>query len=261
MPRVPDETQIRAFPHTHHTSLLHSHIEPPRFEVFTHPLIHPAPICSLAMSDAPLNTAMLSALHERIVAVVGDRSYRHIGELTAIHPETVRRYMAGQAPSTEFLTALCRALGVNGDWMLTGRGPMHAADVHSHALREAAPPDLLSALASAVEVLIQRVERLEVFVQTMETRLRAANSSADPSPTHSNSNPLAPDRLTLDGTPANPIAHATTPLPGPGRAKLTLVPDPVARRLGAIVEALPERTPPPHGGTPPRRGGGGGERR
>lgn len=114
-----------------------------------------------------------SPLHERLLAVAGDRTFRHLSELTGTNAETVRRYMTGQAPSVDFLTAICTALGVNGDWLLTGRGPMKSADVQPNALRQASAPDLISAMASTVERLIDRVDRLEVFVQTVEVRVRA----------------------------------------------------------------------------------------
>ena len=55
-------------------------------------------------------------------SAVGDRTYRHIGELTKTHPETVRRYMQGQLPATDFIASLCEALNISGDWLLTGRG-------------------------------------------------------------------------------------------------------------------------------------------
>lgn len=119
----------------------------------------------------------MSDLHQRLTSAVGNRTYRELGELTAVHPETVRRYMQGQAPSVEFLTGLCRALGLSGSWLLTGEGPMHASDAKAAALGEADAPELLSAMAGTLGGLIDRVGRLEGFVQTLETRVRAAKTS------------------------------------------------------------------------------------
>ena len=51
----------------------------------------------------------VSPLHERLLAAVGDRTYRRVGEITSTHPETVRRYLQGQAPSVEFVMSLCSA--------------------------------------------------------------------------------------------------------------------------------------------------------
>lgn len=112
-------------------------------------------------------------LHQRLRGVVGRRSYRELADLTHTHPETVRRYLLGHTPSVEFLTHLCHGLSLNGEWLLTGRGPMKASDVRPEALRDANPSELLSAVAATLERLIQRVERLEAFTQTLEVRLRS----------------------------------------------------------------------------------------
>jgi hypothetical protein len=111
-------------------------------------------------------------LHERLLAAVGKRSYRVIGELTDQHPETVRRYLQGQHPSVEFVSALCTELDLNANWLLTGQGPMRASEVRGQALDNADPRELLSAVANALEQLTFRVDRIEVFVQSIETRLR-----------------------------------------------------------------------------------------
>ena len=147
-----------------------------------------------------------------MAAAVGNRTYRHVAELTGASAESVRRYMDGAPPSAEFLTGLCRALGISGEWLLTGRGPMRAQDVGTHALRQAGAPDLLAALANSVETLIDRVERLEVFVSTMEVRLRGRGPAAvevkpqhgpDPAKT-----PAAADR-------ARAVARAVAKRPSP----------------------------------------------
>ena len=127
-----------------------------------------------------------TALHDRLEAVAGSLTYRNVAELTKIHPETVRRYMQGQAPSVDFLAAICTAMGINGEWLLTGRGPMRANELRKHALKEANAAELLTAVADTLSRLQERVERLEVFVQTLEARLRATAPSppaeAEPKP-------------------------------------------------------------------------------
>ncbi len=115
-----------------------------------------------------------SELHDRLASATGRRSYRELGDMTGVHPETVRRYMQGQSPSVEFLTALCAALGLSGTWLLTGEGPMHAADAKRAALGEAEAPELFTAMAGTLGELIDRVGRLEGFVQTLETRVRGS---------------------------------------------------------------------------------------
>lgn len=121
-----------------------------------------------------------SGMRERLLAAVGERSYRVVSELTGTNHESVRRYLQGQAPSAEFLVAVCRSMGINAHWLLTGQGPMRVEHWKSEALRQADPADLLSAMAAMMEALIDRVERLETFLQTMEARLHAARSHARP---------------------------------------------------------------------------------
>ncbi|MBY0310944.1 MAG: helix-turn-helix domain-containing protein [Phycisphaerales bacterium] len=114
-----------------------------------------------------------SPLHERLKSVVAGQSYRQLGELTGTNAETVRRYVAGQAPSVEFLSAICDKFLINGEWLLTGRGPMRRQEIRKHALQEASAAELLNAMATTLEKLTERVERLEMYLQSLETLLRA----------------------------------------------------------------------------------------
>ena len=119
-----------------------------------------------------------SPLHERLLAAAGDRTYRRMGDLTGTHPETVRRYLQGQSPSVEFISAICSALEINGQWLLTGEGPMKAADAKHHALRHADPGELLSAIAGTLDTLGERLDRLELFVQGLEVRVRGCSKES-----------------------------------------------------------------------------------
>jgi hypothetical protein len=58
---------------------------------------------------------------------------------------------------------------------------MRQSDTAVHVLSEATPSELLAAVADTLERLLERVDRLEIFVQTLETRLRvdARGSAAD----------------------------------------------------------------------------------
>ncbi|MEZ6319339.1 MAG: hypothetical protein R3B49_11415 [Phycisphaerales bacterium] len=121
-----------------------------------------------------------SELHNRLTAAVGDRTYRRIGDLTNTHPETVRRYMQGQAPSAEFLVGICQALGINGNWLLTGQGPRRVEEIRAEALGQADAGELLTAISNTLTTLIERVERLEVFSQTVDARVRALGTLGKP---------------------------------------------------------------------------------
>ena len=160
----------------------------------------------------------MSPLHERMHAVVGHVTYRALSDATGQNAETVRRYMQGQAPSAEFLAALCSRYDVSAQWLLTGDGPMKQSHARAHALREANPAELLSAVALALERLTLRVDRLEVFVQMVEARLRGIGSPADiargGTPRPSLDHAHHPTRDTRD----QPLPQAETP-GGPARAK------------------------------------------
>ncbi|MGD9690537.1 MAG: hypothetical protein AB7K52_12425 [Phycisphaerales bacterium] len=116
-----------------------------------------------------------SAFHERLQAIAGSMSFRELADLTHTNHETVRRYMQGHSPSAEFLQAVCTRFSINGQWLLTGRGPMRTADIRAAALQEARAAELLSATASTIERLQERLDRIEAYVQTMETRLRGGH--------------------------------------------------------------------------------------
>jgi|GEM_PF-1142178 len=119
-----------------------------------------------------MDNVELSKLHERMRLAVGNRSFRAIAEITGHKTETVRRYLTGQPPSIEFVAAFTAAFGLRADWLLTGRGAARVADERKHALKRATPEELLAAVADTVEVIQERVDRIERYVQTLETRTR-----------------------------------------------------------------------------------------
>ena len=95
------------------------------------------------------------AFHDRLNLAVGDTSYRQLGTITETHPETVRRYMQGQAPSAAFMTNLCQNLGISGEWLLSGQGPMRVRDIRTHALKNADANELMGAIANTLTQLIK----------------------------------------------------------------------------------------------------------
>lgn len=120
-----------------------------------------------------------NGFHDRLKAAAGNRTYRKLGELTGTHPETVRRYVQGQSPSVEFVSALCTALGISGEWLLTGNGPMRVSETRTEALKGADPGELLGAIAGTIDGMGDRLERLEVFVQVLESRVRGEEATVD----------------------------------------------------------------------------------
>jgi transcriptional regulator with XRE-family HTH domain len=185
--------------------------------------------------------------HERLAAVVGQRSSRHIGDLTSTNHETVRRYLTGFAPSIEFVQAVCKAFGVSAEWLLTGKGPMKASDIRRNALREADAGELLTALATTVETLIARVDRLEILLQSMETRLRALSPSKQDTTTNPDS--VRSVREEPHGQAARTKAQAIpeaspriTPTPEPPAAPGIVVDIP--GRVLRLRDAFPKRPDP-----------------
>lgn len=109
-------------------------------------------------------------------------SYRKLGRLTDTHPETVRRYMQGQAPSTTFLINLCKAFGISADWLLTGRGAMRCSDIRMNALRLANPSELLNALAASLSDQTERLARLEQISSGADSAKTESNSVREHKP-------------------------------------------------------------------------------
>lgn len=173
----------------------------------------------------------LTPLHDRLHAVVGPLSFRRLAELTGTNAETVRRYMHGQSPSVEFLTALCAKLDVSPEWLLTGRGARHASKAREQVIRDANPSELLGAMAATVERLAERVQRLELFIQSLDSRLRVA----------------------LEASPGASYEHAETIQPAPivvapgARAGPDPRAHPAAERALGVAGALAQRPRSPDG--------------
>ncbi len=191
-----------------------------------------------------------TTLHHRLRAAAADRSYRELGDLTSTHPETVRRYMQGAVPSIEFLSAFAGALGVSVEWLLTGAGAMRSKDLRPHVLREASVSELLNAMAQTIERLIMRVERLEAYMQTLETRIRAnANDATTPLDSRDGTQALI---RTIEGSELGvPGAGASGASPASGPASGASSPD---QRARSIADALPQRARPDAGGAAPAGG-------
>lgn len=105
------------------------------------------------------------ALHSRLQAAVGERTFRQLADLTGTHPETVRRYMHGATPSLEFVVAVCDALGVRMEWLVVGSGPMRRSELLKHTLERATAAELLREVA-------HQLERLDARIRTVERAVR-----------------------------------------------------------------------------------------
>ncbi|MEL6739320.1 MAG: hypothetical protein AAFP26_01545 [Planctomycetota bacterium] len=130
-------------------------------------------------------------LHRRLHLIAGAHSYRRIGDLTGTHPETVRRYMQGKAPSAAFLCSMCEVFDISAEWLLAGRGPARRRDMHSAALHEAGPCALLGAIASTVGRALERLDRVEASLKQADRVLEASYQTASRASAHETADPEA----------------------------------------------------------------------
>lgn len=175
-------------------------------------------------------------LTERLLAAAGDRTYRSLAELTSTNAETVRRYMQGQAPSVEFLAAVCVRLGISEQWLISGRGPMKTSQVRSHALNEASVSELLSAMARTLERLGERVDRLELFLSSLEVRLRGRNIGGPGPAPKDESTPKATASVEIKPQARTP-AQSTESLDERSATNTAYI----SKRAQHIADAVPER--------------------
>lgn len=123
----------------------------------------------------------------------------------------------------DFVSRLSESLGLNINWVLTGRGPMRQAQVKPHVLREANATDLLTHVALAIERLESRIERLERYTQVLETMIRQSESAVAESPVVVEAKPPEGDR-------ASPAAATAERRPDAARSRAESVADALAER-------------------------------
>ena len=161
-----------------------------------------------------------------------------MGDLTKVHPETVRRYMTGQVPSTEFLIEVAEATSVNVGWLLTGDGPMYRKDIKLHALRDANPTELLHAVAQTLEALIERVDRIERFVMTLDTRVRVMQAGDN---TNAQNNGVVTEggsAVSSEGLPSGSAARTAVPISSGQSSATNRAGAERAGRATAIVDGI-----------------------
>jgi len=168
----------------------------------------------------------LSPLHERLLSIVGDQTYRSIAQRTGASPETVRRYLQGQAPSVDFLSAICDTYDINANWLFTGEGARNNVEQRAETLRASSPAELLAAIADALELLTSRIDRLERFVQRVETRFNTVEVKL---------RSVQPDGAKPSKPGSAPPAERATGTYASGTAS--------ASRARAIARAIPKRPP------------------
>ena len=104
-----------------------------------------------------------AAIQGRLRSVTSDH-YAHIGEITGVHAESVRRYMS--VPDTRvpvyFVLAMSRCYRTNLLWLMTGEGPQSADQLPEWIVKQLPSPKLFSLigdrLAAIDTALGQRTE-------------------------------------------------------------------------------------------------------
>jgi transcriptional regulator with XRE-family HTH domain len=82
---------------------------------------------------------------------------------TGIPRRTLENYLSGRSePKAVNLEQICRVVGVNGHWLLTGDGPELVKDLESNATESSSPVD--------VELLGLVIARLEKEIATRGAR-------------------------------------------------------------------------------------------
>jgi hypothetical protein len=180
-----------------------------------------------------MDTTIHTSLHERLRIAAGTRTYRELGELTHTNHETVRRYMLGQAPSSDFVAAVCSGLGINAQWLLMGTGAMRTTDIRNHALSEAKTSELLSATFLTLQRLVDRVEHLESCIPVLEAHMHA--SEGDP-----RFSIQTPTPGTNMWTMNPPIQGIEAPAPEAIHAQASTYQSTRAR-ISSVISAVPKR--------------------
>ena len=134
----------------------------------------------------------------RLVQACEGISYRELGRRTDTHPETVRRYMQGQSPSAVFLSNLTRSLGISGDWLLTGHGPMKCSQIKSNALSQADPAELLRVVATAFSDMSRLMDQIERTLSDVKKPVELDSKTSNAATSRPKAKKLAPKSSSID---------------------------------------------------------------
>jgi len=91
--------------------------------------------------------------------VAGHLNFAEIGNLTGVHPETVRRYMTHGRPTAFFVAAIAKALATPLEWLLHGLvGGVASEDVPQNGVAKQRLPDRVQNQPGAVNGGILEVQ-------------------------------------------------------------------------------------------------------
>ena len=98
----------------------------------------------------------LEGFHDRLRQAVGELSNRQLADLTGLPIASIRRTLDGGEPTTEVVQAFSLRMDLNADWLIFGRGPMHASACRREALQQVPASDLIGSLAVEVRHRLER---------------------------------------------------------------------------------------------------------
>lgn len=143
----------------------------------------------------------------RLAQIRGKRSLKLFGKQVGFSSETVRRYLAGQRPSSEFLMKVCSTQDISALWLLSGKGPMKQSEVAKYYLTLVNEVDLCCELGTRIksakagkirEPGVNGRAREAVIVNIPQSEQSSGDQKAEPSYTLLND----PTKVPLDSTQA-----------------------------------------------------------
>lgn len=119
-----------------------------------------------------------SGLLGRLREVTEQYSYSEISRQTGIHRESCRRYLVHGNPTLEFLSVLCRSLGVSAHWLLLGVGPRTLHENAGTWLHTVPPAEIWLELGRRWTANQRLVAELRERVVKLEARLPRGDAGA-----------------------------------------------------------------------------------
>lgn len=99
----------------------------------------------------------MNTIAERFLLLRGQTKQGDFAKALGINPNTLRNYENGRAlPNQEILERICVNFSVSPEWLLLGRGPMHA-----ERKKVGEESDVVSVAPLSVKRLRERLEALE----------------------------------------------------------------------------------------------------
>jgi len=95
----------------------------------------------------------------RLERAIRPDSCRDVAQKLGTSPETIRRYLRGlSTPSASLLASLCRAYGVNANWLLIGEPPIRGTSWREMVRTSLRDPHIANAVIRAIAHLESRAD-------------------------------------------------------------------------------------------------------